>query len=70
MKKRKYKVNQLKSKLEGNIILTKEEFYLLKLFGPYWHYSRKANKLIFYLEFLIEGINENLNLGTGETEHK
>ena len=59
MKKRKYKVNQLKSKLEGNIILTKEEFYLLKLFGPYWHQSRKPDKLIYYLEFLIEGINKN-----------
>jgi len=59
MKKRKYKVDSLKNKIERNIILTKEQFYLLKLFGPYWHQSRKPNKLIYYLEFLIEGINKN-----------
>lgn len=59
MKKRKYKVDSLKNKIERNIILTKQQFYLLKLFGPYWHQSRKPNKLIYYLEFLIEGINKN-----------
>ena len=58
MKKRKYKVDLLKNKIQRNIILTKEQFYLLKLFGPYWHQSRKPNKLIYYLEYLIEEINK------------
>ena len=70
-KQRIYKVDLLRNKINGNIILTKKEFYLLKVFGPYWHQSRKPNKLIFYLNFLIQEIDKNkLNLGTGETEHK
>ena len=70
-KQRINKVDLLRNKINGNIILTKKEFCLLKVFGPYWHQSRKPDKLIFYLNFLIEQINQkNLNLGTEETEHK
>lgn len=61
----------MKKRKDKRIMLTKQEFFLLKLFGPYWHHSRKTDKLIFYLKFLIEGIDKNkFNLGTEETEHK
>ena len=47
-----------KRKLKNEIILNTKEFYLIKLFGIYWHHSRKADKLIFYLEFLINEIDQ------------
>ena len=68
-KRRIYKVDKLKNKIDGNIILTKNEFYLLKFFGSYWTQSRKPDKMIYYLKFLIEQLDQNkLNLGTEETE--
>lgn len=70
-KRRTYKVDLLRNKIEGNVILTKNEFYLLKMFGSYWTQSRKPDKMIYYLNFLIKEIEKNkLNLGTEETEQQ
>jgi hypothetical protein len=59
MNKRKYKINSLKNRIEKNIILTTKEFYLLKLFGGYWHSNRNTKKLIYYLEFINKEIDKN-----------
>lgn len=59
------------NKKDKTIKLTVKEFYLLKIFGPYWHSIRDTKKLILYLEFLNKELNQNkINLGTEETEHK
>ena len=43
----------------GKIILTKNQFYLLKLFGQYWTGKRNSKKLIYYLQFLNKEIDKN-----------
>lgn len=45
---------------KGKIILTKNQFYLLKLFGQYWTENRNSKKLIYYLEFLNNEIDKNI----------
>lgn len=45
---------------KGKIILTKNQFYLLKLFGQYWTENRNSKKLIYYLEFLNNKIDKNI----------
>ena len=43
----------------GKIILKKNQFYLLKLFGQYWTGNRNSKKLIYYLQFLNKEIDKN-----------
>jgi hypothetical protein len=44
---------------KGKIILTKNQFYLLKLFRQYWTVNRNSKKLIYYLQFLNKEIDKN-----------
>ena len=58
-KKRKYKIELLEKRIHNKIILSREEFYLLKLFGQYWTENRNSKKLVYYLQFLIKEIEDN-----------
>jgi len=49
----------MKKRIKKYIILSTKEFYLLKLFGEYWHLNRNTKKLIYYLEFLNKEIDKN-----------